>query len=69
MKILVPVKRVADANVRVRIKPDGSGIDLGNVKMTINPCDETAMEEAVRLKEAGIASEVVAVSCGPAACQ
>ncbi len=69
MKILVPVKRVVDYNVKVRVKADGSGVDLANVKMSMNPFDEIAVEEAVRLKEAGIASEVIAVSCGPAACQ
>jgi len=69
MKILVPVKRVVDANVKVRVKSDGSGVELANVKMAINPFDEIAVEEAVRLKEAGKATEVVAVSCGPAACQ
>ena len=69
MKILVPVKRVVDFNVKVRVKPDGSGIDLANVKMSMNPFDEIAIEEAVRLKEKGIGSEIVAVSCGLAACQ
>jgi electron transfer flavoprotein beta subunit len=69
MKILVPVKRVLDYNVKARVKPDGSGVDLGNVKMAMNPFDEIAVEEAVRLKEAGVAAEVVAVSCGVAACQ
>ena len=69
MKILVPVKRVVDANVKVRVKPDGSGVDLANVKMAINPFDEIAVEEATRLKEAGHATEVVAVSCGAGACQ
>ena len=69
MKILVPVKRVVDYNVKVRVKGDGSGVDLANVKMSMNPFDEIAVEEAVRLKEAGIATEVVAVSCGVAACQ
>jgi len=69
MKILVPVKRVVDYNVKVRVKADGSGVDLANVKMSMNPFDEIAVEEAVRLKEAGIASEVIAVSCGIAACQ
>ncbi|BAL24167.1 electron transfer flavoprotein subunit beta/FixA family protein [Azoarcus sp. KH32C] len=69
MKILVPVKRVVDYNVKVRVKADGSGVDLANVKMSINPFDEIAVEEAVRLKEAGIATEVVAISCGVAACQ
>ena len=69
MKILVPVKRVVDYNVKVRVKADGTGVDLANVKMSMNPFDEIAIEEAVRLKEAGIASEVVAVSCGVAACQ
>jgi len=69
MKILVPVKRVLDFNVKVRVKPDGSGVDLANVKMSMNPFDEIAVEEAVKLKEAGIATEVIAVSCGVAACQ
>ena len=69
MKILVPVKRVVDANVKVRVKPDNSGVDLANVKMAINPFDEIAVEEAVRLKEADRATEVVAVSCGIDACQ
>ncbi len=69
MKILVPVKRVVDYNVKIRVKADGSGVDLANVKMSMNPFDEIAVEAAVRLKEAGIASEVVAVSCGVAACQ
>ncbi|MFZ2267737.1 MAG: electron transfer flavoprotein subunit beta/FixA family protein [Azonexus sp.] len=69
MKILVPVKRVVDYNVKVRVKADGSGVDLANVKMSMNPFDEIAIEEAVRLKEAGIATEVIAVSCGVAACQ
>ena len=69
MKILVPVKRVVDYNVKVRVKSDGSGVDLANVKMSMNPFDEIAVEEAVRLKEAGVATEVVAVSCGVGACQ
>jgi electron transfer flavoprotein beta subunit len=69
VKILVPVKRVVDYNVKVRVKADGSGVELANVKMSMNPFDEIAVEEAVRLKEAGIASEVIAVSCGVAACQ
>jgi electron transfer flavoprotein beta subunit len=69
MKVLVPVKRVVDYNVKVRVKADESGVDLANVKMSMNPFDEIAVEEAVRLKEAGLATEVVAVSCGPAACQ
>jgi len=69
MKILVPVKRVVDYNVKVRVKPDGSGVDTANVKMSMNPFDEIAIEEAVRLKEKGIATEVVAVSCGLGACQ
>ena len=69
MKILVPVKRVVDYNVKVRVKGDGSGVDLANVKMSMNPFDEIAVEEAVRLREAGIATEVIAVSCGIAACQ
>ncbi len=69
MKILVPVKRVVDYNVKVRVKSDGTGVDLANVKMSMNPFDEIAVEEAVRLKEAGVATEVIAVSCGLAACQ
>ena len=69
MKILVPVKRVVDYNVKVRVKSDGSGVDTANVKMSMNPFDEIAVEEAVRLKEKGIASEVIAVSCGDAKCQ
>jgi len=69
MKILVPIKRVVDANVKVRVKADGSGVELANVKMAMNPFDEIAVEEAVRLKEAGAATEIVAVSCGLAACQ
>ena len=69
MKILVPVKRVVDFNVRVRVKADGSGVDLANVKMSMNPFDEIAVEEAVRLKEAGTAAEVVAVSIGPKAAE
>ena len=69
MKILVPVKRVVDANVKVRVRSDGSGVDIAGVKMSMNPFDEIAVEEAVRLKEAGKAAEVVAVSCGAAACQ
>ena len=69
MKILVPVKRVVDYNVKVRVKADGSGVDLSNVKMGINPFDEIAVEEAVRLREQGIATEVVAISCGAAPCQ
>lgn len=64
MKILVPVKRVVDYNVRVRVRPDGSGVELGNVKMSMNPFDEIALEEAVRLKEKGVATEVVVVSIG-----
>jgi electron transfer flavoprotein beta subunit len=69
MKILVAVKRVVDYNVRIRVKPDQSGVELANVKMAMNPFDEIALEEAVRMKEAGIASDVVAVSCGPLVCQ
>src|SRR5947209_6310288 len=69
MKILVPVKRVVDFNVKVRIKPDGSGVDIANVKMSMNPFDEIAVEEALRLREKGIATEIVAVSCGITACQ
>ncbi|EJJ25584.1 electron transfer flavoprotein subunit beta/FixA family protein, partial [Rhizobium sp. CF142] len=66
MKILVPVKRVVDYNVKIRVKPDGSGVDLANVKMSMNPFDEISVEEALRLKEAGKAEEVVVVSIGPA---
>ncbi|WP_296583500.1 electron transfer flavoprotein subunit beta/FixA family protein [Xanthobacter sp.] len=66
MKILVPVKRVVDYNVKVRVKSDGSGVELANVKMSMNPFDEIAVEEALRLKEAGKATEVIAVSIGPA---
>ncbi|MDT3671243.1 MAG: electron transfer flavoprotein subunit beta/FixA family protein [Aromatoleum sp.] len=69
MKILVPVKRVVDASVKVRLKADGSGVDFANLKMSINPFDEIAVEEAVRLKEKGVATEVVAVSCGTTASQ
>jgi electron transfer flavoprotein beta subunit len=66
MKILVPVKRVVDYNVKIRVKSDGSGVELANVKMSMNPFDEIAIEEALRLKEAGKASEVILVSIGPA---
>jgi len=66
MKVLVPVKRVVDYNVKIRVKPDGSGVELANVKMSMNPFDEIAVEEALRLKEAGVATEVVVVSIGPA---
>ena len=69
MKVLVPVKRVVDYNVKVRVKADGSGMDIANVKMSMNPFDEIAVEEAVRLKEKGVVSEVIAVSCGVAQCQ
>ena len=69
MKILVPVKRVIDYNVRPRVKADGSGVDLANVKMSMNPFDEIAVEEAIRLKEKGAATEIVAVSIGPAKAQ
>ena len=69
MKVLVPVKRVVDFNVKVRVKPDGSGVDTANVKMSMNPFDEIAVEEAVRMKEKGVATEIVVVSCGLAACQ
>lgn len=69
MKILVAVKRVVDYNVKVRVKSDNSGVDIANVKMSMNPFDEIAVEEAVRLKEAGVASEVVVVSAGPTQCQ
>ena len=69
MKVLVPVKRVVDYNVKVRVKSDGSGVDIANVKMSMNPFDEIAVEEAVRLKEKGAVTEVIAVSCGPTQCQ
>lgn len=69
MKVLVPVKRVVDYNVKVRVKSDGTGVDVANVKMSMNPFDEIAVEEAVRLKEKGVVTEVVAVSCGVAQCQ
>jgi electron transfer flavoprotein beta subunit len=69
MKILVSIKRVVDYNVKVRVKADGTGVDTANVKMSMNPFDEIAVEEAVRLKEKGVATEIVAVSCGVAACQ
>jgi len=69
MKILVPVKRVIDYNVKVRVKPDNSGVELANVKMSMNPFDEIAVEEAIRIKEAGNADEIVAVSIGPAQAQ
>ena len=69
MKVLVPVKRVVDYNVKVRVKSDGSAVDTANVKMSMNPFDEIAVEEAVRLKEKGLATEVIAVSCGDAKCQ
>src|ERR1700739_3469904 len=65
MKILVPVKRVVDYNVKIRVKADGSGVELANVKMSMNPFDEIGVEEAIRLKEAGKATEIVAVSIGP----
>ncbi|HNG80053.1 MAG TPA: electron transfer flavoprotein subunit beta/FixA family protein, partial [Burkholderiaceae bacterium] len=69
MKALVAVKRVLDYNVKARVKPDGSGVDLANVKMSMNPFDEIAVEEAVRLKEKGVVTEVIAVSCGVTQCQ
>lgn len=69
MKILVPVKRVVDFNVKIRVKPDGSGVDLANVKMSMNPFDEIAVEQAIRMKEAGEAEEIVAISIGPAKAQ
>jgi electron transfer flavoprotein beta subunit len=69
MKVLVPVKRVVDYNVKVRVKADGSGVDIANVKMSMNPFDEIAVEEAVRLREKGAATEVIAVSCGVTQCQ
>jgi len=69
MKLLIPIKRVIDFNVKVRVKADGSGVDTANVKMSMNPFDEIAVEEAVRLKEKGVATEIVVVSCGVSACQ
>ena len=69
MKVLVPVKRVVDYNVKVRVKSDGTGVDIANVKMSMNPFDEIAVEEAVRLKEKGAVTEIIAVSCGVAQCQ
>ena len=69
MKILVPVKRVVDYNVKVRVKSDETGVETSNVKMSMNPFDEIAVEEAIRLKESGIASEIIVVSIGSVACQ
>src|SRR5690606_20305496 len=69
MKVLVPVKRVVDYNVKVRVKSDGSGVDIANVKMSMNPFDEIAVEEATRLKEKGVVTEIIAVSVGVAQCQ
>jgi electron transfer flavoprotein beta subunit len=69
MKVLVPVKRVVDYNVKVRVKSDGTGVDIANVKMSMNPFDEIAVEEATRLKEKGAVTEVIAVSCGVTQCQ
>ena len=69
MKVLVPVKRVVDYNVKVRVKADGTGVDIANVKMSMNPFDEIGVEEAVRLREKGVATEVIAVSCGVTQCQ
>ncbi|MBS0453810.1 MAG: electron transfer flavoprotein subunit beta/FixA family protein [Proteobacteria bacterium] len=69
MKVLVAVKRVVDANVKVQVKGDGTGVDIANVKMSMNPFDEIAVEEAVRLKEKGVVTEIIAVSCGEAKCQ
>lgn len=69
MKVLVPVKRVVDYNVKIRVKADGSGVETANIKMSMNPFDEIAVEEAVRLKEAGIVTEIIVVSCGSTACQ
>ena len=69
MKILVAVKRVVDFNVKVRVKADNTGVETANVKMSMNPFDEIAVEAAVRLKEAGSATEIIAVSCGAQACQ
>src|SRR5580658_10231464 len=65
MKVLVPVKRVVDYNVKIRVKSDGTGVELANVKMSMNPFDEIAVEEAIRLKESGAATEIIAVSIGP----
>jgi electron transfer flavoprotein beta subunit len=65
MKVLVPIKRVVDFNVKIRVKADGSGVDLANVKMAMNPFDEIAVEEAIRLREAGKAKEIIVVSVGP----
>jgi len=69
MKVLVPVKRVVDYNVKVRVKSDGTGVDIANVKMSMNPFDEIAVEEAVRLKEKGVVTEIIAISCGVTQCQ
>src|SRR4030088_2053527 len=69
MKVLVAVKRVVDYNVKIRVKADGTGVETANVKMSMNPFDEIAVEEAVRLKEAGVATEIVVVSCGVQPCQ
>jgi electron transfer flavoprotein beta subunit len=69
VKVLVAVKRVVDFNVKVRVKADGTGVETANVKMSMNPFDEIAVEEAIRLKEAGVVKEILAVSCGPGACQ
>src|SRR5512133_3867751 len=69
MKVLVPVKRVIDYNVKVRVKSDNTGVDIANMKMSVHPFDELAVEEAVRLKEKGVATEIIAVSCGVAQCQ
>jgi electron transfer flavoprotein beta subunit len=69
MKVLVSIKRVVDFNVKVRVKADGTGVETANVKMSMNPFDEIAVEEAVRLKEAGTVTEIVVASCGPTACQ
>jgi electron transfer flavoprotein beta subunit len=69
MKVLVPIKRVVDYNVKVRVKSDGTGVDIANVKMSMNPFDEIAVEEATRLKEKGIVTEIIAVSVGVTQCQ
>src|SRR5436190_6965578 len=69
LKILVPVKRVVDYNVKVRVKSDGTGVDIANVKMSMNPFDDIAVEEAVRLKQKGVVTEIDAVSCGVTQCQ
>ena len=69
MKVLIPVKRVVDYNVKIRVKADGTGVETANIKMSMNPFDEIAVEEAVRLREAGVATEIIAISCGATSCQ